>query len=107
MGAIFDPLTYPGGGAEGYHGTHMVTQKKVRRLEVISVILSVQGIRLDREQSHIRFFVRKTLIFLKSCATCSELPSNIVTMLNIATSLIFLFRKRSESERGLRNISSV
>ena len=42
--------------------------------------LICQGIGLDREQSKIRFFLQKIAIFPSCVSTCSELPSNISTM---------------------------
>ena len=48
-----------------------------------SVIWSVQGISLDRQQSQIlHLFSRKKTVFLHTGAACFEIPSNISTMVN-------------------------
>ena len=52
-----------------------------KREVAISVIWSVSGIWLDRERQQIAIFPQKIPIFLHACATCSDLPSTIRTMI--------------------------
>ena len=58
----------------------MVVQNTVRTHRVNQVFRFVEGIWLHRKSREIQFFLRKRLILLHTCTTCSELPSYISTM---------------------------
>ena len=70
-----------GGWLVGTHGTYMRWYlRKVRTISgEISVIWSVEGVWLDREESEIGILPPKRPIFLYTCATYSKLSSNIST----------------------------
>ena len=61
------------------HIYQMVAQNTVRTYGVNQVFRFVKGIWLHRQSRQIRFFSRKRTILLHTCATCSELPSCIIT----------------------------
>ena len=64
-----------------YHGTDkLVTQNMLRTYEVNQTFGFVEGIWLHRQIGEILLY-----IFLHVCVTCSELPSNISTIVDRAT----------------------
>ena len=59
----------------------MKAQKTLHRLRPNHVFRFVEGFRLNRESRQIRKKNLKIPILLDACATCSELPSYISTMI--------------------------
>ena len=55
-----------------YRKQHFISATNIRTIVQVVIL----GICLDREQPHCEFSTPKRSIFLHSCVTCSELPSN-------------------------------
>ena len=61
----------------------MVAHFTMRTHGVNQEIRFAEGIWLRRKSGHIRFFFGKYLFIHHACATCSEQPYNIKTMLDL------------------------
>ena len=89
----------------------MDAQIPVRTYGDNQVFRFIKGIRLHRQSRQIRFFSRKRPALLYTCATCSELPSYISTMVRMGFQGQLIYRpnynivKQTFSDENCKNVN--